>query len=39
MKCGHEVPEVILLQTYLYDYSLVRGAITLEVLPLSSFCT
>jgi hypothetical protein len=35
-KCGYEVPGVILLQSYLHTYSLLRG-ITFEVLPLSSY--
>jgi hypothetical protein len=35
-KCGYEVPGMILLQTYLYTYNLLRG-VTFEVLPLSSY--
>jgi hypothetical protein len=36
MKCGYEVPGMILLQAYLYTYSLPRG-VTFEVLPMSSY--
>jgi hypothetical protein len=34
--CGYDVPGMILLQAYLYNYSLMRG-VTFEVLPLSSY--
>jgi hypothetical protein len=34
-RYGYEVPGMILFNTYLYTYSLLRGA-TFEVLPLSS---
>jgi len=36
MRCGYEVTGMILLQAYLYTYSLLRG-VTFEVLPLSSY--
>jgi hypothetical protein len=36
MKCGYEVPEIILLHAYLYTYSLLKG-FTFKVLPLSSY--
>jgi hypothetical protein len=36
MRCGYEVPGMILLQACLYTYSLLRG-VTFEVLPLSSY--
>jgi hypothetical protein len=35
MRCDSEVPGMILLQAYLYTYSLLRGVI-FEVLPLST---
>jgi len=35
-KCGYDVPGMILLQTYLYTYSLLRG-VTFKALPLSSY--
>jgi len=34
--CGYEVAGMILLQAYLYTYSLLRG-VTFEVLPFSSY--
>jgi hypothetical protein len=34
--CGYEVPRMILLQAYLYAYSLLRG-VTFETPPLSSY--
>jgi hypothetical protein len=34
-RCGREVLGMILLQAYLYAYSLLRG-VTFQVLPLSS---
>jgi len=34
--CGYEVPGMILLQIYLYNYSLLRG-LTFELLPLCSY--
>jgi len=36
MRCGYEVPGMILLQAFLYTYSLLRG-FTFEELPLSSY--
>jgi len=37
MRCGYEVPGVILLQaSYLHTYSILRW-VTTEVLPLSSY--
>jgi hypothetical protein len=36
MRCGCEVPGVILLHPYLYTYSLLRG-IAFKVFPLSSY--
>jgi len=33
---SYKVPGIILLQAYIYTYSLLRGA-TLEVLPLTSY--
>jgi len=36
VRCDCEVPGMILLQAYLYTYSLLRG-VTFEVLPLSSY--
>jgi hypothetical protein len=39
MKHGSEVPSMILLQAYLYTYSLLRG-VTFKVLPLLEYlCT
>jgi hypothetical protein len=35
MRCGYEIPGIILLQIYMNAYSLLRG-VTFEVLPLSS---
>jgi hypothetical protein len=35
-SCGYEVTGIILLQAYLFHYSLLRG-VTFEVLPLSSY--
>jgi len=35
-RCGYEVPRMILLQTYLYTYNLLRG-VTFIVLPLNSY--
>jgi hypothetical protein len=34
-RCGYEVPRKILLQTYLYTHSLLRG-VTFELLPSGS---
>jgi hypothetical protein len=34
-RCYYEVPGMILLQAYLYAYTLLRG-VTFEVLPLNS---
>jgi len=36
MRCGYEVPGIILLQSYLYTYSLLRG-VTFKILSLSSY--
>jgi hypothetical protein len=36
MKCGYEVPGIILLQSYLCTYSLLRG-VTFEALSLSNY--
>jgi hypothetical protein len=36
MRCGSEVHEIILLQAYLYTYSLLRG-VTFEVILLSNY--
>jgi len=36
MRCGYEVPGMILFQVYLYIYSLLRD-VTLEVLPLRNY--
>jgi hypothetical protein len=35
-RCSHEVPGMILLQSYLFTYSLLRG-VTFKVLPMSSY--
>jgi len=35
-RCGYEVQRMILLQAYLYAYSLLRGVI-FEVHPLSNY--
>jgi len=36
MRCGYEIPGMILLEAYLYTYSLLTWVI-FEVLPLSSY--
>jgi hypothetical protein len=36
MRCGYEVPGMILLQAYLFTYSLLRG-VTFEVPLLSNY--
>jgi hypothetical protein len=36
IRCGYEVPGMILLQAFLYTYSLLRW-VTFKVLPLSSY--
>jgi hypothetical protein len=36
MRCGYDVPGMILLQSYLYTYSLLRG-ITFKAFPMSSY--
>jgi hypothetical protein len=36
MRCGYEVPGLILLQAYPYTYSLLRG-VTFKVLPLMCY--
>jgi hypothetical protein len=36
MRCGYEVPGMVLLQAYLHTYSLLRG-VTFKVLPFSSY--
>jgi hypothetical protein len=36
--CGYEVTRMILLQAYLYTYSLLRG-VTFKVLSLSNYAT
>jgi hypothetical protein len=38
IMCGYEVSKMILLQAYLYTYSLL-SEVTFEALPLSSLCT
>jgi hypothetical protein len=35
-RCGYEVPGIILLEPYLYTYSLLRG-VTFKILPLDSY--